>query len=77
MDFLAVESVELIELYKVIEAYQQGNKSALSTIKLKVKAWQDNQIVLNSFTTQDANLNALIKDRSSARLAMPCLPLDP
>jgi hexosaminidase len=62
VDFLAVESVELIELYKVIEAYQQGNKSALSTIKLKVKAWQDNQIVLNSFTTQDANLNALIKD---------------
>jgi hexosaminidase len=62
VDFLAVESVELIELNNVIEAYRQGNKSALSAIKLKVKAWQDNQIVLNSFTTQDANLNALIKD---------------
>jgi hexosaminidase len=62
VDFLAVESFELIRLNQVIEAYQAGNKSALSTIKLKVKTWQNNQIVLNRLNTQDASLNVLIND---------------
>ncbi|GAC18248.1 family 20 glycosylhydrolase [Paraglaciecola arctica] len=65
VDFLAVESFEIIELTNFIEAYQKGNKSVLSNIKLKVKAWQENQIILNRIVIQSSissSFKALIKD---------------
>lgn len=62
VDFLAVESVQMIELNKWVEAHQQGNPSALAKIRSKVKTWQDNQLLLNPLKTHDPELNTLIKD---------------
>lgn len=65
VDFLPVESFELIKLNKLITAYQKGDESALSKIKLMVKDWQHNDIQLKRIIFKNAKLSSLatlIKD---------------
>lgn len=65
VDFLPVESIELIKLNKLIVAYQEGDNTVLSEIKLKIKSWQHNDRQLERFILKDsklASLNSLITD---------------
>lgn len=59
VDFLPVESYALIELNNMITAYKNGNTSVLVNIKLTLKAWQENEKQLNSFTRKDVTFSAL------------------
>lgn len=59
VDFLPVESVELIKLTKLIVAYQNGDESVFPKIKLKVKNWQQNDKQLKEFILTDAKLASL------------------
>jgi hexosaminidase len=60
VDFLPVESFALIELNNMIRAYQKGKISALSSIKLKLKVWQENEKQLNRFIYNDSKFSDLI-----------------
>lgn len=60
VDFLPVESVELINLNKLIVAYQNGDESVFPKIKLKVKNWQQNDKQLTKFIHTDSKLASLI-----------------
>lgn len=60
VDFLAVESFELIKLNKLISVYQNGNESALSEIKSIVKEWQDNDIQLRRIVLKKPKLSGLV-----------------
>ncbi|MBU2893296.1 family 20 glycosylhydrolase [Colwellia sp. D2M02] len=43
VDYLAVESFSLLALKRQLQAYQQGNKSALGVIESSILAWQQSE----------------------------------
>jgi len=59
VDFLPVESYTLRELNKMIMAYKNGNTSVLTSIKLKLKAWQKNLKQLNNLPLKNSSFSEL------------------
>lgn len=65
VDFLPVESYSIMALNRMISAYQSGDYSVLSRIKLSIKKWQENEKALDKVILEATALSdeiSLIND---------------